>query len=98
MEDQKYCDLLRYLKKKEHTSSINTIWAKQFSEKNNHIYKGERRVILRSEVTWIISMFHDDPTAAYQGTDAVYQHISKRYIWESMKKDIGEYVKTYREC
>jgi len=43
-------------------------------------------------------MYHDDPTAAHQGANTVYQHISKRYVWETMRKDVMEYVKTCREC
>ena len=43
-------------------------------------------------------MFHDDPTAAHQNHRTMYQHISKRYIWENMRKDIEEYAKTCFEC
>src|SRR6266498_4424019 len=28
----------------------------------------------------------------------MYYHISKRYLWQNMRKDIKEYVKTYFQC
>ena len=101
MEDQKYFRLLNHLKKKRQNEQEDTKfrqWAQQFEERQNHIYKGERRVIPRYEVAWIISMFHDDPTMAHQSKDTTYQHIAKRYVWETMWKDVADYVRTCYEC
>ncbi len=42
---------------------------------------------------WIMLMFHDNPTQAYQNADIMYYHISKRYLWQNIIKDIKEYVK-----
>ena len=75
MESQKYYCLLEYLKKGRQNETEDQKfrkWAEQFEEKQNHIYKGKRRVIPRYEVTWIISMFHDDPTMTHQSKDATY--------------------------
>ncbi len=66
----------------------------QFEEKYNHIYRGERRVVLKGEVKWIISMFHDNLTKAYQNTDTMYQQISKRYLWQNMRQEIKDFAKT----
>ncbi len=45
-----------------------------------------------------MSMFHDDLTQAHQNADAMYYHISKRYVWQSMRKDIKEYAKICFQC
>src|SRR6266540_2027830 len=45
-----------------------------------------------------MSMFYDDPTQAHQNADVMYHHISKRYLWQDMRKDIKEYAKTYFQC
>src|SRR6266540_1302886 len=45
-----------------------------------------------------MSMFHDDLTKAHQSFDAMYNQISKRYIWQDMRKDIKEYAKTCFQC
>src|SRR6266540_849272 len=45
-----------------------------------------------------MSMFHDDPTQAHQNADVMYYHISKRYLWQNMRKDIKEYAKTCFQC
>jgi len=42
-----------------------------------------------------MSIFYDDPTQAHQNADTMYYHISKRYLWQNMRKDIKEYAKTY---
>ena len=76
MEETKYERLLQYLKGKPETEEYQQ-WAKQYHERNNHIYKQNRRVIPRSEVTWIISMFHDNSTSAHQHKDEMYRQISQ---------------------
>src|SRR6266540_947842 len=73
-------------------------WATQFREHNDHIYRRDRRVIPAYETKWIMSIFHDDPTQAHQNADAMYYHISKRYLWQDMRKNIKEYAKTYFQC
>ena len=40
-------------------------WASQFREQNNHIYVEERRLVPRYELSWILSMFHDNPTSTH---------------------------------
>ena len=102
MEDNSYQELIEYLKRgiipEDAPKEPYRLWAKQFQEKNNHLYMGERRVIPRYEVERVIAIYHDDPTMAHQSKDAVYQHISKRYVWGGMYRDIAEYVKTCWEC
>ncbi len=39
-----------------------------------------------------------NPTQAHQNADAMYYHISKRYLWQNMRKDIKEYAKTCFQC
>ncbi len=43
-------------------------------------------------------MFHDNPTSAHQGAEAMRQQINKRYVWKGMTSDIKEYVKSCYEC
>src|SRR6266542_3324258 len=45
-----------------------------------------------------MSVFHDDLTKAHQSFDAMYNQISKRYIWQNMRNDIKEYAKTCFQC
>ncbi len=62
MKNQDYQKLLQYLKNLTPQGEDYEKWATQFREHNNHIYRGDRRVILAYETKWIMSMFHDDPT------------------------------------
>src|SRR6266542_683230 len=98
MDDKRYQELLSYLQNPTPQSDEYEKWANQFHKKFNHVYKGERRVVPQSEVKWIMSMFHDDPTKAHQLFDVMYNQISKRYIWQSMRNDIREYAKTCFQC
>ncbi len=77
IENEKYQKLLSYLQNPTPQSVEYEKWARQFHEKFNHVYKGERRVVPQSEIKWIMSMFHDDPTKAHQSFDAMYNQISK---------------------
>ena len=43
-------------------------------------------------------MFHDNPTSAHQGAEAMRQQINKRYVWKGMTSDIKEYIKSCYEC
>ncbi len=95
MDNQDYQKLLQYLKDLTSQREGYEKWATQFRKHNNHIYREERRVVPVYETKWIMSMFHDDPTQAYQNADAMYYNILKRYFWQNMMKDIKEYVKTY---
>ncbi len=52
----------------------------QFRERNDHIYQKDRRVVSAYETKWIILIFHDDPIQAHQNANAIYYHISKRYL------------------
>ena len=70
----------------------------QFAEKGGQVYKEDKRLISRSQVLRVISIFHDLPTAAHQSKDTVWEQIKKRYIWDRMYKDVKEYVKTCYEC
>ena len=57
----------------------------------------ERRLVPRYELSWILSIFHDNPTLAYQGAEAMRQQINKRYVWKGMTSDIKEYVRSCYE-
>src|SRR6266496_6195269 len=98
MDNVKYQELLSYLQNLTPQSKEYEKWASQFHEKLNHIYKGERRVVPQSEIKWIMSIFHDNSTKAHQSFDAIYNQISKRYIWQNMKNDIKDYAKTCFQC
>ena len=77
MEDKKYYELLEYLQKGKEEKSLKYIeWSKQFEKRGEQIFKNNRRIIPRSQVLRLISIFHDLPTAGHQSKDAV---------WEQMK-------------
>ena len=94
MDNQDYQKLLQYLKNLTPQEEDYEKWATQFREYNDHIYKGDRRVVLAYETERIMSIFYDDPIQVHQNADAMYYHISKRYLWQNMMKDIKEYAKT----
>ena len=98
MENQDYQKLLQYLKNPTPQKEDYEKWATQFRKYNDHIYREDRRVVPAYETKWIMSMFHDDPIKTHQSFDVMYNQISKRYIWQSMRSDIKEYVKTCFQC
>jgi transposase InsO family protein len=98
MNDDEYFELLDFVKGKVTGNREYREWASQFKEKNNHIYFKEKRIIPRYEMTWVLSMFHDDPTMAHQSKDAMYQRVSKRYEWETMRQDVAQHIQTCRKC
>ena len=69
-------------------------YATQFREYNEHIYKGDKRVVLIYKTKWIMLMFHDDLIQVHQNMNAMYHCILKRYFWQNMKNNIKEYAKT----
>src|SRR6266545_4362117 len=101
MDNEQYSELLEYLltgQLPKEADETYEQWASQFREQNNHIYVEERRLVPRYELSWILSMFHDNPTSAHQGAEAMRQQINKRYVWKGMTSDIKEYVKSCYEC
>jgi len=94
MNKQDYQKLLAYLKNPSEVEEKYKVWASQFKEKYNHIYRGEQKVVSKEEVEWIMFMFHDDLTKAHQNTDTMYQQISKRYFWQNMRQEIKDFAKT----
>src|SRR6266498_772675 len=98
MKNQDYQKLLQYLKNPTPQEEGYEKWSTQFREHNDHIYRGERRVVPAYETKWIMSIFHDDSTQAHQNTDAMYYYILKRYLWQNIRKDIKEYAKTCFQC
>ncbi len=62
MDNQDYQKLLQYLKNPIPQGEDYEKWTTQFREYNDHIYRGDRRVVLAYEIKWIMSMFHDDST------------------------------------
>ncbi|SRR6266498_414326 len=98
MDNQDYQKLLQYFKDLTPQGEGYKKWATQFKEHNNYIYQEGRRVVLAYKTKWIMLMFYDDPTQAYQNTDAMYYYILKRYLWQNMMKDIKEYAKTCFQC
>ena len=98
MEEDEYQDLIKYLKGEINGNKEYRQWTSQFYKKNNHIYYGNKRIIPRYEVTWIMEMFHDDPMMAHQSKEAMLQRIQERYEWETMRKDVALHVKTCQKC
>ena len=101
MDNEQYSELLEYLLNGQLPKEADETygkWASQFREKSNHIYVEEWRLVPRYELSWILSMFHDNPTSAHQGAEAMRQQINKRYVWKGMTSDIKEYVKSCYKC
>ncbi len=101
MNNEQYNKLLEYLLNRQlpkDTDRTYEKWASQFREQNNHIYVEERRLIPRYKLSWILSMFYDNPTSAHQDAEVMRQQINKRYVWKGMTSDIKEYVRSCYEC
>jgi len=98
MNNQDYQKLLQYLKYLTSQGEGYEKWMTQFRKHNNHIYRGDKRVVSAYEIKWIMSMFYDDLIQAHQNADAIYYYISKRYLWQNMRKDIQEYARTCFQC
>ena len=71
MNNDKYQQLLKYLTKGEDKDRKYQKWAKQFREENGQIFKGKLRVLSQHQVTRVISIFHNLPTAAHQSKEVV---------------------------
>jgi len=72
MEDKKYYELLEFLQSRDEEKGWKYIeWANQFEEIRGQIYKNNRRIVPRSQVLRLISIFHDLPTAGHQSKDTV---------------------------
>lgn len=54
-----------------------------------------RERALRSE---IIHMYHDDETAGHFGVRRTLELIRRKYFWQSLRKDVKDYIKTCAEC
>ena len=97
MEQTIYQELLTYHQiqdiPKDTPKETYRLWANQFEERNNHLYYGKKRVIPQSEVNWIIAMFHDHSTMAHQSKEAVLELIRPRYTWETIYRDVKEYIR-----
>ena len=67
MDNEQYSDLLEYLLNRQLPKEADETyekWTSQFKEQSNHIYVEERQLVPRYELSWILSMFHDNPTSA----------------------------------
>src|SRR6266508_6206967 len=83
MNNEQYSELLEYLltgQLPKEADETYEKWVSQFRKQSNHIYVEDRRLIPRYELSWILSMFHDNPTSAHQGVKAMRQQINKRYV------------------
>ena len=103
IETTRYKEVVRYKETEEIPKRVKEKekwreWAEEFKEKNDQIYYNDRRIIPKEEVNWIISMFHDDLTMAYQNKGEVIWRIKERYLWPNLAKDVKEYVKTCYAC
>ena len=74
MDNEQYNGLLKYLLTGQLPKGADKTyekWASQFREQSNHIYVEERWLVPRYKLSWILSMFHDNPTLAHQGAEAM---------------------------
>ena len=69
MKESTYQELLAYHREgkvpMDTPNEIYQQWTGQYKKVGNHLYYKEKRIVSKSEVTWIISMFHNIPTAAH---------------------------------
>lgn len=54
------------------------------------------KVVQSHEKERILRMAHDDQ--AHKGKNWCTEHVSSRYYWRGMSKDISDYVKACKRC
>jgi len=73
--------------------------------KDNILFKKDKknerkfyRVITKDELSTVLYMMHNDPTAGHFSTDNMFNKIRSRYYWPQMYEDIRQYVQKCDNC
>src|SRR3954454_16324139 len=112
MEQQHYSNLYNYLSTQEFPQDFSSQQKRQlgkqannFKVKNNFLYKIYRtnspkllRVIQKNELSALLYMMHNDPTAGHFAVDAMANKIKTRYYWPQYYEDIKRYVAACDAC
>ena len=106
MDNQQYYNLLHYLTSQQYPDTFSTEQqlqlqkqAKNFNVHHNLLYKIDKKkpenyikLIRKEELSAILYMFHNDPTAAHASKKKMIEKIKTRYYWPQIFEDIREYV------
>ena len=102
MDNSAYENLFQYLKYGQipagKDSKAYQLYALAFNLKDDKVVKSQRQVIPRYDMEKYLLIYHDDPTAAHFSAQAMYDKMSKRFIWTTMRKDIEDYCRTCDNC
>ena len=115
MEDQLYDQLLRFytatqpkypqwindlpLEKRVNAKSQFRQTAKPYRAEGGIVYHGEKEVLTKSRLPYILKACHDNPiSGGHFGRDKTLAKISHRYYWKGMKNDVHQHVKACRKC
>ena len=112
MESQHYFNIYNYLSNKELPNNLSSQQKRQLEKQanyykiqNNFLYKLDRtnskkllRVIKEEELSALLYMMHNDPTAGHFAVDAMANKIKTRYYWPQYYEDIRKYVASYDTC
>lgn len=52
----------------------------------------------QQNISKILQLYHDDPTAGHYGVNRTINRIAKRYYWSKMRKDISTHIGKCLEC
>ncbi len=112
MESQHYFNIYNYLSNKELPNNLSSQQKRQLEKQanyykiqNNFLYKPDRtnskkllRVIKEEELSALLYMMHNDPTAGHFAVDAMANKIKTRYYWPQYYEDIRKYVASCDAC
>jgi hypothetical protein len=96
MDNSEYTDVFQYLKygmEPQNKYKDFVTFSKQFSLRDDRMFKDNRQVIPRYDVEKYLALYHDDPTAAHFSAQVIYDKMKSRYVWTTMRKDIEYIVK-----
>src|ERR1043165_8722169 len=98
MENLEYTDLFQYLNYEKSSEKRNpkdySNYVRQFTLKENKIFKGNHQIIFRYDMEKYFTIFHDHPTRVHFSAEIIYDKIKSHYIWMTMRKDIEEYCRS----
>ena len=78
--------------------SSSSLSSNSFSNLSFRPQQQIRLVIPKSKITHLLSLAHDHPTAAHLGRRKTLFHLSNRFYWPHMRRDVEAYVRSCTLC
>lgn len=96
-------EILDNQRKQDDLKEIERTLDKYEKDSQGYLYyrdkRNRRRLIVPKEnQKKVLEAYHDTPFGGHQGIERTSDLIKERYYWQSMDKDIAEYVQTCHKC